>query len=802
MKRYLILLSFLLLVSTLTAQQNWSGQVKGTDGQALEYANVLLYKMPDSSFVRGAVTGKEGYYFFEQLASGAYFLNASLLGYGDYYSPAVELDASGDIQHDVVLREDGLMLEAVDVVAEKPLFEQKIDRTVVNVQNSITSAGATALEVLERSPGVTVDRINGQLGLQGKEGVIVMLNGKRMRMEGQALVQLLQSMPAGQVEKIELITAPPASFDAEGDAGIINIQTLKNEGEGMNANIALNTAYGQRAKYGGSVNFNFRKNKLNLFADLSMNHDYSLHDVDISRINEFEGRITTIGIRTQRPAFTGLYNARLGLDYDLSKKTTVGLLMTGYRRHWDMTSTTDNTVVDNIDGDLSSQLVAAEINDWSHWMVNASVRHRFDEHSELAFDVDYLEYLDDNPVSYLDRQRDSEQQLREEEFRSLKYTPLEFKVARLDYKRRWRPGFSSEMGIKGTLSGFTNDVSVDRLDKQTWVNDPHFTDIYRLDEKIAAAYASFDITLSPRLKAKAGLRYEYYDSDLGSDQEGRLLLQQFGRLFPTAFLTWELNDQQQIQLSYNERITRPAFNDIAPAFFFWGFNTILGGNPTVKPTISRKVSAALRHKSLLLTLQYSDDDNPLVFQPEVDAEANVLMTRVVNMADRKGAMISLNAPWQLTSWWESRYNLAAYWQHFEPIVEGEVLTRNDRYVTATVSQNFKLPQDFGAELTANWSSRRSWGLAQVPARASFNLGLQKSFSPDVKLSLSWNDLFNLGSFFDINFDEPDLNIVYRMRYEFEGNIARLALTWQLGNGKIKRGAERQTGSEEERRRMN
>ncbi|MEO1652356.1 MAG: outer membrane beta-barrel protein [Bacteroidota bacterium] len=800
-----ISLYFCLLSWPVWGQSSLSGTITDPQGEALSFANVLLLEPGDSSLFKGMVSDETGKFLFKDLPNRSFLLEVRMMGFQSFFRL---VSTSGADQMpleslDVQLQEDQETLEAVTISAKKPLLEQKIDRTIVNVQNSVTATGATALEVLERSPGVQVNRLNQEISMQGKAGVIVMLNGKRMRMEMAAIIQLLEAMPSDQVEKIELIQAPPASYDAEGDAGIINIQSIKQSDEGFNASLSLNTGYGIGEKLGGAFNFNWRKKNFNLYGDISGNHNRNEQDTKINRSNFFGDQVTETVINSHRPARQGLYNFRLGLDYELSSKTRLGILTSGFQRIWRLDARTQSTIFSNTQPTFSSDLRAREDNDWTHGMLNVNLRHQFDNESEVSLDYDYLRYYDDNPVKYEDILRDENGALLElNESQSEKRTPIEIQVAKLDYNKKWSDKFQMQMGLKGTLSEFINDVSFSQLENQELVIDPRFTDEFTLDEKIGAAYISSDYQWSDKVSSKVGLRYEYYDSQLDSQAEGVLLEQSFGRLFPSLYLSIQLRRDQQLNFAYNERITRPAFNTLAPAFFFFGYNTVLAGNPAIRPTISRKITASYQHPSFLINFQFSDDDNPLTYQPQTEAEDNLTIIRIENMADAKTASLSLNVPLEISQWWESRYNIAWNWQKTVPIIEGLQIPQSIHYVTFQSTQNFSLPREYGFEISANLRSPQRYGLGRTVFIGSVNLGLQKTFRKNLKVTLSWNDIFDWGSFFQIDYDRPDLNLLYDWNYDLEGNIFRISLSWQLGNTGLKKSSGRKTGSEEERRRVN
>ncbi|MDQ3845405.1 MAG: TonB-dependent receptor, partial [Bacteroidota bacterium] len=216
-------LFFLLITQQGYTQSKVRGLVVDINGQPLMNANVLLLRSKDSSLVKGSITAKGGNYSFESIKPGNYLIASTFVGLRQVYTPAFQIGANENLgMADIQLAEKETQLTGVTVSAIKPLFEQKIDRMIINVASSITNIGSTALDVLMRSPGIIVDQQNNTLSMNGKDGVVVMLNGKISRMPITSVVQMLAGMSASNIERIELITTPPANFDAEGNAGFIN----------------------------------------------------------------------------------------------------------------------------------------------------------------------------------------------------------------------------------------------------------------------------------------------------------------------------------------------------------------------------------------------------------------------------------------------------------------------------------------------------------------------------------------------------------------------------------------------------
>ncbi|MEL7222881.1 MAG: TonB-dependent receptor, partial [Bacteroidota bacterium] len=475
--RLLILLLGLSSLSLFSQSIRLTGQVLNENHEPLAYANVLLLNPTDSSLVKGTVTEDDGTFEIMAVEAGNYQLAFDMIGYLTQ-NQLIEItrEKTTWVADLVSMVPDVAQLDEVVVTAKRPVYEQQLDRLVVNVQNSITSTGSNALQVLAKSPGVRVDGINNQISLEGKQGVMIQINGKRTRMEGDALLQLLQSMPASNIDKIELITTPPSSYDAEGVGGIINIVLVKKLDEGTNGNMSLNVGYGERPKFGGSADINIRKGKVNVFGGVSANNSYLQEDVTINKAIENEGRLLQTDTYSDRPAFRGFYNARAGVDYELSDKTTLGVLFSGRISVWDLDANTTTTVKQ--DGALieNSSLRSIEENDWVHWMANINLRHQSGQDWKLSLDYDYLDYSNKNPADYTDILTDGTGEvMQEREFISRKENPIEFHVFKADMSKSLMTDWNLEFGVKGSLSNFINDNLVADIIGGEQINNPIYT---------------------------------------------------------------------------------------------------------------------------------------------------------------------------------------------------------------------------------------------------------------------------------------------------------------------------------------
>ncbi|MBC7891366.1 MAG: TonB-dependent receptor, partial [Sphingobacteriaceae bacterium] len=316
-------------------QARLTGSVRDGGGQPLPHASVLLLQARDSSLVKSAVADAQGRYAFESARAGCYRLSASLVGYAPVYAGPVEVGESATTTlPPLTLAETAGQLAAVQVTAKKPFVEQRLDRMVVNVAGSIVGSGSTALEVLEKSPGVTVDYQNERLQLRGKDGVIVLVDGRQSYLSAADLIALLRTMSSDQIETIELITNPPARYDAAGNSGLINIRLKKNSALGTNGALSLAGGSGQFDRERGGLNLNHRTQTWNAFGSYSVNRGGNYWDfyktIDQPDPAPTDPARRNFVINTTHLTFRDLgQNAKAGLDFSLNKTTTIGVVWTG-----------------------------------------------------------------------------------------------------------------------------------------------------------------------------------------------------------------------------------------------------------------------------------------------------------------------------------------------------------------------------------------------------------------------------------------------------------------------------------------
>ncbi|MBC7774368.1 MAG: TonB-dependent receptor [Phycisphaerae bacterium] len=795
----------LLFLNTAQSQNTIRGLVQDSKNQALSSATALLRQAKDSSLVKGVICNDQGGFLFDA-APGNYFVEINLLGYSPVFSKSITVSGNESLTdlENITLTEDATVLNEVAVVAKRPFLEQKIDRTVVNVANSITNAGGNALEVLQRSPGVQVNRLTRSISLLGKEGIVIMINGKISRLPSDAVVQMLEGMNANNIDRIELIHTPPANFEAQGNAGIINI-VLKNTGEeGLNGGYSANAGYGRGEKYGAGAYFNYRKNKVNWFG----NYDYNF-DLNPQVFTNYRGvqqgsdflETETYSDRPHTP--TSMQNARLGADFQISKKTVIGVLGTFFDRNWYMEA--ENDIKYSRNGAIETQLSMpnSETNHSQSFAGNLNLTHQFSKNQSLNLDADLIQYDVNNPSNYDIQNVGATGNITPQyELRIGKKTPISAAVAKADYVVSFGKNQTLETGAKLTSMRFDNDVRVDSLPpNQDWIVLPELTSVFHLNEDVVGAYATFSSKINAKTDFKAGLRYEYTKTNLGSDAEPDVVDRQYGSWFPSVFVTRKLSETQSLNFSYSRRISRPQIRWLAPWLIFSDPTTVEGGNPALQPSFTNAVKLDYGFKSWKFGVAYSLENDPVSFVPTVDAQTNRQVNKRQNLGNQKTASANLYIPYHPIKWWQMQNNLYVHSTEINFELEGRKIQLSNLTYGFNSTHTFTLPKKFTLEVSGNYDSPGYWGVAKWAATGSANVGIQKDFGEKWgKLRFNASDLFMSTNWYG-NTNQPEINLMVRQSYQMAERTFMLSWTNTFGNKKLKSARQRQTGSAEEMRRI-
>lgn len=802
MKAFLFsLIAFLSLSVGLKAQSGTvTGIVEDGAGKKVENVTVGLHRVSDSVAIKYTVTNKEGQFLVEGVRWNQYFITVTAVGYGSVNSrPFTLSEAMPSYKAQIpTLQPTSKSMGAVTVAARKPLIEQKIDRTVVNVEASPTNAGSSALEVLEKSPGITVDK-DGNISLKGKAGVTVFVDGRPTQLGAADLANLLRNMNASQLEQIEIMTNPPARYDAAGNAGIINIKTKKNKAMGYNGSVNLNYGQGRYPKLNEGLNLNYRQGKWNLFTNLSHGYRERFGQLNIQR--KFTDKntkelISSFDQGARMRNKNSSYNAKLGADYFASKNTTVGVVLSGFSSPSEFGVRNQTNIFDNTGALLTqARAVNRQTGTFENLGANFNIRQILDTAGkELTADFDYLQYDGNNNqrLSNYYFNAAGEQSQKGDTLFGHFMQDIRIYSGRVDYTMPLTKNAKFEAGLKSSIVRTDNNAIYDTVHNGALLRDYNRSNHFVYDENINAAYVNVSGPLSKKWSGQLGLRLENTAADGDQRTTGERFKRRYTQLFPTAFLQYAVNEKNNLVLNYGRRLRRPNYESLNPFVNFIDRYTYQQGNPNLKPQFSHNVELTHSYKGWLnTTLNYTNTTDIIQQVIEQNEATNETYAKQANIANQRqvGLAVSLNKPF--TKWWTASLYLNGYHNRFEGPINGVPVTVDAATLNLNGSQQFKLSKTLSAELSGWYRTAGVEGIMQTKPMGGLNAGLSKIVLKEKgTLRLTVRDIFYSQQFratsrygnVDVAFQEAN-----------DSRVAAIGFTYRFSKGKTG-GAKRREGS--------
>ena len=714
MKKTLLLLLLLLSGKFSIAQiQTIKGQIEDKNLKPIDGAIVSLLKAKDSSFVKTAFSETDGKFELVAIKEGAYFLVITSIGFQKHTSSPFELKQEALSLSTIVLIDDVKMLKEVNIVAQKPFVEKKIDRTVINPDALIGNAGSNSLEVLEKAPGILVD-VNGIISLRGKSGVVVFIDDKPTYLAAADLASYLRSLPAGSIETIEIMTNPPAKYDASGNAGVINIKLKKNTLKGINGGVNLSYGQGRYMRTNNSVNLNYRINKFNFFTNLSANQNNSYQDLTINRLYFNENAIYTSGF-TQNSYIKkefGSNNLKFGLDYYLSKKATLGAAVTGFYNP-SFSPVTNNAQVLDQKNNPSLLIKATNPADkiWKNGSINLNYVYKIDSlGKELSANADYIAYDSDLTQNLINSTFSvNNKPLTQTTLSSFLPAIISIQTAKFDYVNPLKNGGKFEVGFKSSLVNTDNTADFyDVLDNIKYPNY-EFSNRFKYKENINAGYLNFNKDWK-KLAVQAGLRIE--NTNINGNQLGNIqtkdstFTRKYNSIFPTFYMSYKVDSAavHQLGLSLGRRIDRPNYQDLNPFTYPLDRYTFYGGNPFLQPTFSYNFELSHTYKNFLTTtLEYSYVKN--LIQETNEQRGTLFYSRPGNFGEQIAYGININAGFDIKKWWTLQLYTELKSLGYNSLVYGQVLDESRFYWYVGPTNQFKISKNLNAELAGSYQTR-------------------------------------------------------------------------------------------------
>ncbi len=725
-------LCLLMSINIAFAQSKITGNIKTDTQEVLPFANVVLYLSNDNDdFVKGSVSDANGNYNIEDVSTGTYWIEISVLGFETLKSEPFEIDESTEIKElNFTLKEEAQALNEVVVKSNRPVIRQTSEKLIVDLENS-ESINSNLQDVMKKVPGVLV--INGRISYAGQQNIRILINGKRTDYIDTA--SLLRDFPADNIARIELVQQPGAEFDAEGSGPIIDIILKKNAKLGTHGNVRLHQGYDNTYEYGASGSISSYKNKLNW--QLSSGYRQNGWREDLFLVRKVNNQ--TFDQESIAPYDPANFRVNGSLDYYINDKHSIGV---SGRRVYTDSDRTALSITRIIDGSLTSALQAGNRFDRQQVVLNINPYYEYDdEKTKLNFDFNYVDYTNDNlnnifqigasTIDYNDQRYTQKGE----------YTILAYKF---DYKRTVNDNFNWMAGSKYSLVDTKNDLtSFVQNQQQVFVLDNNQSNIFFIDESIFAAYTKLTATVD-KWSFSGGVRWEQSRTTGTSTNPERTRERLISKLFPSASITRKLSENLGANISYSYRIQRPSYNSLNSFVYYFDPYTFDEGNPNLTPAFTNSFQFNLTYDDQpFFSVSYRDTKDALFELISQNNEASQISRSVINLSQSKNWSFRLFAP---VNFLEGLDGFTGF------IVNHNAFTSEDLNPDFNLSRwgftwytsiEYLLPWDINSEITSYYSSGGLEGQIEHEWIAGVGFALSKTLLNDkLKLNLGVGEILN------------------------------------------------------------
>lgn len=781
-----------------------TGKVLDEKGETVAAATVVLLNPGDNSLVRSAITDDKGIFVLEDNATGTYQLKITTLGYNTH-SREITLTAEDITLPDIRLEAKSNKLKEVTVRAQKPLVEVHADKLVVNVENSIVNTGSSAMEVLARSPNVTVDQ-NDNISIKGKQGVNVMIDGKLMAVSGTDLANMLKGMSSNSIKQIEVISNPGARYDAAGTGGIINIITRRDQRMGINGSVNASYAQGVYPKYSAGFNLNYRNQKVSSYVSYNYSRRWWFNHLMLDR--KFYDASDVLQFSYVQDNFMKMpmnnHNGSFGLDYSIGKKTIIGIAGTAGTTGFDQFAQNQSRAL-NGDNEVIYYFntKGRHRQDYYNYSGNLNLRQNFNKQgTQLSVDVDYARYWSGANQNFETRYLHPDGSLYQPDYfmRSDLAGLTEIRALKADYSYPFSEKMKLDAGVKSSYVTSDNEPLFFEKTIGDYVLDVRRSNHFIYRENINAAYLNMNKEWE-KWSVQAGLRMENTNVTAEQITLDSTYRTGYTQLFPSFAVQRALNDKNDLGITLSRRIQRPNYQQLNPFKYFIDNTTYRAGYPYLRPALTYAVEAShIFKKKFITTVSYSvtSDNITEVIQPS-DTEDSVTVQTNKNLASMDNYSISGAYPIQVTKWWSNVSNITFYYAHYRGFIANTSLSNGSPALNINTTNNFTLPKGFRAELGGWYQSRQIYGFMDLQPMWALNAGIQKSLMKDNgTLRLNVQDIF-----WTAPPAATSLYDSYREDFEVkrETRQVTLSFSYRFGNNKIGPARRRTGGAEDEKNRV-
>ena len=808
MTRIFTLTTFLLfsLLAASVAQNTTSikGYVQDKNNKPLQSVSVSLLRLKDSALLKTAITDAEGSFEIKTKKEGSYLLGYSIVGFEKTYIALPEFKSGEKITAaTATLQPASSNLKEITVTNKKPLIEVKADKTVFNVEASINATGSNALELLQKSPGMQVDN-NENISMKGKTGVKVYIDGKMMQLNSKDLADYLKSINSNDIEAIEMISNPSAKYDASGNAGIVNIRLKKNKKYGTNGSINAGLVQGYTPKGNGSVNLNYRDKKVNLFANAGVN--IGTYE---SKMNLYRKQKDTLydqkSVNTNNRKST---NIKAGADFFINAKNTIGLMATSNFSNNEGNNVSNTPITYLPTNTFIKTLQAFNTTPGKQTNSNFNLNYRYSDTTgkEINFDADYGLFRGTGssyqPNNYLGANNELLYNITN---RNNTPTDIDIYTAKIDAEQnvgKGKLGYGAKTSYVKTRNTFDffNDNNSGVPEKVLSKSNGF---VYK--EHVNAAYVNYQRQLNVKWSLQAGLRLEQTNSNGvlkradGVIQADNTIKRSYLDYFPSTALTYNINKNNSLNLTYSRRIDRPSYQDLNPFENKLDELTYQKGNAFLQPQYTDNIELTHTFMGFINTsvgYSYVKDFSTMA----TDTIKNATFVQMKNLDRQQIYSFNIGAATPIKSWWNGYVNFWYNYQTFNGVVGVNKINTQISMYGAYLQQTFNLGKDYSAEISGSYNGPGVWGGTwKTNAQGGLDIGFQKQLlQKKATIKLSVTDIFFTQPWTAIN----NFGGVYiKGGGSEESRTLRLSFNWRFGSSQIKKSRDRKTGLESEASRI-
>ena len=778
MKTKLITL-FCFIVSLVSYSQiKLSGSVVDGQQQPIDFAEILLLTTQET-VVQHTYTDESGAFIFDRIAADSYILRVTNLGKKQYET---QLTLTQDQKLAPFIIQNDNLLDEIVIAKQAKVFERKVDRTIFNIEQSIHANNSNAKDLLKLTPGLKVEK--DQISLIGKSSMQVMINDKLLPLSGEELISYLNTIPSETIQKIEIISTPPAKYEASGNSGLINIVLKQAKHNAWNNQISAGFEGTDKALWKVSDVFNYSKNKVSIAASVHASRGYNQEIGKMDLYYPTETWKTVYRETKQNKDLSGTFQ----LDYQVTPKTGIGFQ---YRGNTNSQKTTDKNqvdvynLVDNLLKNIDTKGKSSP--DFNNQALNLNFAHKFDTvGTKMNIDLDYFNYNTDKFRVFNTNTRVVDNVVNKDPFAQ---TSGDQKIDNYSAKIDMEQPLSFvnlSYGAKASFVQTINNAHSSNINRLTSISNILQEDHFVYKENIQAVYVSATKAFGKKWETQVGLRIESTQTTGESKATETTEKTTYTKLFPTLFVSYKVNEDNTLSFSANRRINRPSFWQLNPFRWYVNDYNYVTGDPTLQPTYINTVSVNYTFKNkLFIQASHSKVTNLFSQYSNIDTVNNIQILKQGNIFDATNSNISVTHIFDTWHWLSSQNTFSAFYNSSTLIQDVQVETKDGMgyYFNSNNTLQLNADKTLQAQVDFWYQSKLNNGNWKLRPMYGLNLGVKYAML-DKKLHVSayMNDLLRTSN---LRAQATSDGVKQQYNMYSDNRYFTLGLSYSFGNSKIK-----------------